>query len=365
MNWNRNKFWPLAALSMTLGTCLLNAQDDARIRNIENRVTTLEARKDGCCIINPSARPFASECWGIYLSVDPLLWQAHVDGLPIAVRTSDSVSFFNNANASKVKNLNFNWDWGFRLGLGANLSHDAWDILLQWTYWKSHASRDLHADNDTMFPSQGHPQQIIGQTSPHIESKWDVRLNILDLENGREFYVSRYLTLRPHAGFRTSWITHEFTNEYKEIPPLDLRQDVEGKCRFWGLGIRMGLDTEWRFGCGFSAFANWAQSLLYNFFSLKMHQTSVVNEDRSTLLRIDDFYHAGRQIVDMQIGLRYDWLSCDECFHFGIEAGWEHHYFPGLNQNIKFVDDIMVGNLITYLGDFASQGYFVKVRFDF
>lgn len=366
MNWIRNTFWHLAALSLGLKSGLLNAQDDAHIRNLENRVTALEDRKDSCCVINPSARPYAPECWGIYLTVDPLLWQAHVDGLPITVHTTGTSAFFNDVGTSKVKNLHFNWDWGFRIGLGANLGHDAWDMLLQYTYWKSHASRGLSSNADqTMFPSQGHPQQIAAQTSNHIDSKWNIHLNVLDLENGREFFVSKYLTLRPHAGLRTAWISHEFTDEYKDIPPLDVRQDVKGKCRFWGIGIRMGLDTEWGFGCGWSAFANWAQSLLYNYFSLKIEQDSIINEDKNPLLRVDDFYHAGRQIIDMQIGLRYDWISCDECYHIGIEAGWEHHYFPGLNQNIKFLDDIMLGNLITFLGDLAIQGYFIQARFDF
>jgi len=89
------------------------------------------------------------------------------------------------------------------------------------------------------------------------------------------------------------------------------------------------------------------------------------NGVKTPQLNTRNFYHAGTFIMDMQIGFRYDWISCDECYHLGFDLGWEHHYHPGLNQFILFVNNAMTGKFVINQCDLAAQGYYVKVRFDF
>lgn len=353
--------------ALTLSTALV-ADDESRLRNIENRITAMEDSQNGCCVLNPPARPFNACDWGIYLKVDPFVWQAHASGIAPAIETSSSPLFFNSDGKSQVKNFNFDWDWGFRLGLGCNLPHDGWDTLLQWTYWKTSASKTIPVPaTGALFPRLGHPGVVFIQSATGLEGKWDLKLDFLDLENGRAFYVSRFFSLRPFAGLRSAWLNQHLNTTYDGIgigsaPALAVNQSN----RYWGLGIRGGLDMQWGFSSNWSLFSNYSSSLLYNYFSVKHKETELgANGAEVEQFDVVNFYHLGTSITDMQIGVRFDWSSCDECFHLGLDLGWEHHYFPGQEKFLLFVDFNTRGSYVDDLGALATQGYFLKVRFDF
>lgn len=363
----------LLGLPVVLGASLGFSADEARIRNLENRVTSIECSQNSCCMVNPPARPYPADCWGFYVSIDPLIWQAHMNGLPVAIETKDGTSLFN-GNRNKVKKLDFDWDWGFRLGLGFNLSHDGWDLLLEWTRWRTDARRNFSAGaNEVIYPVQGHPARTFSQFGGRLESDWDLDYDLLDFVLGREFFVSHCLTMRPFGGLRTAWIEQKWDVELSEIPPNvqnpispNTRHDVEKRDRFWGIGIRGGVDMQWGVGWDFSLFSNFAGNLLYAYHSVK--QDEFASEDdgpKSALFRIENFYHVGTSIFDAQIGVRYDWRSCDDCYHLGLDLGWEHHFHHGQNQFMLFVDEAMDGKFVANQGDLGVQGYFFKIRFDF
>lgn len=380
MNRIAKNLSPLAALSLIAGSSLLNASaccEDMYMRNLENRISALECQNVCCSVINPPARPFAQDCWGFYVAIDPLLWQAHENGLPIGVKT-DAPPFFNSSGESKIKQVSFHWAWGFRLMGGFNFAYDGWDTALSWTFWRPDGSKHFSAgQNEAVYPSEGHPALLggtttnpTGTTATHAGSHWKLALSLLDLELGREFFVSKYLVLRPFAGLRNAWIKQKFRNNYTGLGnnPLapDTGHSLKQKTDFWGLGILGGVDTEWFLGCGWGIFANFSGSLLHGFIKADYDEyTGHPDRTKAILTRNDDFYHIGRAISDAQLGVRYDWVSCDECFHFGAELGWEQHMFWGQNQFIHFVDNRMPGKLIVNQGDLTTQGFFARVRVDF
>lgn len=370
MNWNAKKLWPTAALSLIAGSSLLCADygDDARSRNFESRLAALECRDNCSAMVNPPARPFAKDCWGFYVAVDPFIWQAHENGMPIAIQTTNNPNFFNSSGENRVKNLDFHWNFGFRLAAGLNLDYDGWDTALTWTRWHTTAKRNFSAgQNENLFPDQGSPIRTFGMTAGSARGHWKLHLNQLDWELGREFYVSKHLTLRPFAGLRSAWINQKFTTTYNELAFNPLTPDTsrfnKAKSNYWGLGILGGIDTLWDLGCGWGIFADYSASLLYGYFKIDADEYS--SPRTGIVQRTDNFYHLGRAITDMQLGVRYDWVSCDECYHLGFEAGWEHHMFWGQNQFIYFVDSGMSGAFVSNQGDLTTQGYFLRVRFDF
>jgi hypothetical protein len=368
MNWNAKKLGPSAALSLIAGSSLLFADngDDARMRNLESRITAIECRNNCCAMVNPPARPFAKDTWGFYVAIDPLLWQAHENGLPVGIVTGGPG--FNNSGTNKVKNPHFEWSWGFRLTGGLNLECDGWDTALTWTRWNTTAKTHFSAgQNNEILPTAPTPLNAGLLTAGHASARWRLHLNVLDWELGREFYVSRCLTLRPMIGLRSAWISQKFRATYDELPVIVSTEDVKDRerCKYWGLGPLGGIDTQWGLGCGWSIFGNYSASLLYGFFKTPFRERLDTVVPPNIKNRTKNFYHVGRAISDMQIGLRYDWLACDECYHLGVEAGWEHHMFWGQNQFMVFVNDIMPGKFIANQGDLTTQGYFVRVRFDF
>jgi len=339
-------------LTSLIATSVLLAEDEVRMRNLENRVTSLEDSQNGCCYINPPARPFPAECWGLYVSVDPLIWQANANGLPTVIETFDGSDLLHANGKSRVRNFSFDWDWGVRTGIGLNTLHDGWDVLLQWTHFRSDARRKVTADvNDTLVTTQGHPA-ITSPLARESSSEYELHYDLLDLVNGRQFYVSKYLTLRPFAGFRSAWIKQEMRFSYPET-------FVRKEDRTFGIGIRGGIDMQWEVCRDLSLFSNYAANLLYSYHSIESHQKG---DER---VQVGSFYHVGKAIHDMQIGIRYDWFSCDCCYHFGIDFGWELHFHPGQNQVLNFADEAMTGKFFANQGDLGIQGFYASVRFDF
>lgn len=354
------KYVPL----LTILSCALFAdEDEGRLRNIENRLHSLECSQP-CCLINPPARPYPAECWGFYINIDPIIWQAHVNGTGFAVVTKKSPDFFNATGQSRVRNLNYDWDWGFRLGIGLNTTHDAWDFLLQWTRWCTDGKRNVNAEDDqTIFPRFGH-SSLLGPTSANrVSAKWEMDYNLLDLEWARSFFVSSCVSLRPFGGLRTAWIDQkEFDIDFRDLINSSFSTfDILQSDRFWGIGIRTGLDSSWELSHGFSLFNNFAGNLLYSYHSVHHKEKG----DGNTLFDVGSFHHQGSAIFDMQIGIRFDWFSCDCCYHVGLDLGWEHHWHPGQNQFLLFVDENMPGKYVANQGDLGIQGYYLKIRFDF
>ncbi len=377
MNWNDKNLGPLAAFSLIAGSNLLSAVccDDMYMRNLENRVAALECQSVCCTVVNPPARPFAQDCWGFYIAVDPLLWQAHENGLPVGIQTDDSVALFNSSGESKTKGMSFHWTWGFRLTGGFNFDYDGWDTALTWTRWYPDASGHFSAgQDDTIFTTQGAAGLAASNGIPlratRVSDHWKARLNILDWQLGREFFVSKYLIFRPFAGLRSAWIGQKFKTIYTGLSNNPATPDpgrrVKHKSDFWGLGILGGVETEWSLGCGWGIFANFSTSLLHGFIKLDFDEYSLPRDKpRAVLIRNDNFYHLGRVITDAQLGIRYDWISCDECLHLGAHLGWEQHMFWGQNQFMQLVDSNGGGKTIANQGDLSAQGFFLRIRFDF
>ncbi|MDN3507052.1 MAG: Lpg1974 family pore-forming outer membrane protein [Simkaniaceae bacterium] len=308
--------------------------------------SSLFAEEECCFSYNPPARAFAPECCGFYLNVDPVIWQARVGGTGIAVQENGH---------SRVQNLNYDWDWGFRVGIGVNTSHDAWDVLLQWTHWSTDAKRDF--SGSTNFPRFGH----IEESANVVSSNWKLQYDLIDLEAAREFWISSCVSMRPFGGLRAAWIDQkEFDIDLEGLSSYS-SYCIGQSDRYWGIGIRSGLDMQWGFGHGFSFFNDFAGNLLYSFHSVKHKEKG----DGDLLFDVKNFFHIGSAIFDMQLGLRYDWISCDCCYHVGLDLGWELHWLPGQNQFLLFVDEEVPTKYVSNQGDLGIQGYFLKVRFDF
>jgi hypothetical protein len=406
MNLNQ-KLGQLAVLPLAAFACILNADVNPhkKISDLESRISALEYQCNSC-MINPPARPTQKCDWGALITVDALLLKAQENGLEFAVTTQngpDVDSSFEQSvfqGKSEGKSLDFDWDWGVRVGLGANLPRDGWDVVLNWTHFLSTSKTKVTPgagesilttflntqDPDISFGTQSVFAKQSGTATGAISS-WRLLLNELDLELGRQFYTSDWLTLKPHAGLRTAWIHQKDNVSYTGlVHPLDTNEiyfneaNVNMKNNFWGLGLLGGLDTQWGIGCGWSVLANFAASILYGYFDNNHTESAVVSVtpadpadnpanlavgDTDTFFEFHRFNHVGRFITDFILGIRYDRMFCCDAYHLGFDVGWEHHLFFGQNQFIYFDSSIQPAQSFSNQGDLYLQGVSFKVRFDF
>jgi hypothetical protein len=384
MKWNLKKMWPAAAASLVAMSSVLSAADDAQMRNLENRVSSLEQRKGANGMINPPARPRLADQGGIIISGEALLWKPYENGLEFALTNKGPSSTtvphgVNFAGNSKVHTVDFDYAWGFRVGLGADIPHDGWDANLMWTRLHSTDTRHVRADDDSngslyimwdnpAFPATDNPIAGTVNLAQRAHGKWRLRFDMFDLELGREFYVSKWLTLRPNIGLRGGLIHQKFKTRYSGQDVAATGYDfIKGNFTndFWGVGPRGGLNTMWGLGCGVSIYGDAAVSLMYGQFNVKEHVSGTTGSSKTNRLRIHRNVHLPRASTDLALGLRYDVMFDDDSYHFGIHGGYEQHMFFSQLQLMNPVNDIYDGKVVSNLGDLALHGWTLGARFDF
>jgi hypothetical protein len=184
-------------------------------------------------------------------------------------------------------------------------------------------------------------------------------MNLLDLELGREFFVSKWLTLRPFMGARAAWFNRAFKYSYSGAG----KDSGHNHNRFRAGGLRGGLDTQWGLSCGWSFFGDLALSLLYGTQRLHSHQDT---SSGGRVQHLHDAWSATRAMLDLAFGLRWDHLfGCNDAYRIRIQFGWEQTSLFGYEKDINFVNGTFAGKFAYNSGDLAVNGVSLQARFDF
>ena len=381
MYWNfKNKLGAVAG-SLCAFTGLVNADvKDKQIRSLENRVTALEHRKGATGIVNPPARPQIRNGADLFVYGDLLYWKANANGIPFAVINKGSSA---NLAHSKVENLRGEWDLAFRVGVGYNVPHDGWDLSLSWLRYNSHGHhKQIHSSSDRfIFPYWAPSADPIADngTCARAKGRWRVLLNQLDLDLGREFFVSKWLTLRPHAGLRSDWIYQKVKADYGKFAsllPSSSEVDIRCRDRWWGIGLESGLDTQWGLGGGWSIFADLAVAIVYGEHCIRVKDddkppvfdfsNGADSTPNGTFVKLrDNHIWIAHPILDMQLGIRWDAMLANDRLHLGIQLGWENHLYFSQNQFPIFGDDYNFGKFFANQGDLSFEGWTLGLRLDF
>ena len=297
---------------------------------------------------------------------------------------------------TKIKHLHQRWDLGWRLGVGYQSPCECWDAALLWTHFDTdtHAKHDdpvnpnqwfTPAWNSIPVPFTDDDPNLLGGNLPpdgttsfpvqYSYAHWKLRMNLVDLEIGREFCVNSCLSLRPHVGVRGASINEKYKIKYEVIAavgaselaaPIDY---IDLKNDFEGAGVRGGLDTDFDLGCGLSIYGGVAVSLLYGETEINSKERLIVTTLPTSNVfetRQKDNDCGCRAITDAEIGIR--WQKC--CFNKIIvtEIGWEHHFFFNENQFEKYTNFDGTDNAATDRfpqvahGDLSVQGLVWSTR---
>ena len=374
---------------ISISPCLFSV-DSAEFHSLERRVSSLEKDKNKLEVINPSARPFVKDGIGLFLKGDILFWQASETNLGYGIENADGTTYLNDG---RTLIPHFDWDWGFKVGIGYNIPFDGWDMFFQWTrFYTNNGAHGVSAEaNNIIFPTFVNAElpTTFGQNQPgpiqsgflSASSYWNMKLNLIDAELGREFIVKKWLTLRPFAGLRNAWIRQHFRVNYHNGnifsgrlsgPFTGQTISVQMKNNFWGFGLRSGINTQWGFGEGFSAFGDLAAAILLGNFRISQLETNPTNSSLGTRLNLSEEFVAARTIIDMSLGIRYSCLVAEDRYSLQLQLGWEQHLFFNQNQLMKFptTSGFSFGRNYSGLsiidhGDLDTHGITFTARFDF
>ncbi|WP_420422696.1 Lpg1974 family pore-forming outer membrane protein [Simkania sp.] len=98
--------------------------------------------------------------------------------------------------------------------MGSYFFHDNWDVNLNYTWFES---------DDSSGTTKLEPSAVISLKLPdsvpwrHARSHHDLNYNNLNLEIGREYFISRTISTRPEIGLKSSWIYDRQKVRYSEV----------------------------------------------------------------------------------------------------------------------------------------------------
>ncbi|MCI0381676.1 MAG: Lpg1974 family pore-forming outer membrane protein [Chlamydiae bacterium] len=316
--------------------------------------------------ITPNAGPCVNNGVDLYVTADFIYWTAREDNLGYVVSTGQ---VNNGASSATARGGVHHPDWkfrpGFKVALGMNFEHDGWDSKIEYTWnrWRRISDSTTPSGTklllDTLIAVNDDPFSISPVT--RASARWRFNLNVLDWELGRNYYISRYLMLRPHFGFKGTWGRQRFNTTFNGLTGADAHvKTSRWRMPYWGIGIRAGLDTAWHFTKSFSLFGEIAFTGLWEQFKPRRHDVdqNIVTGLFTSLFNVDYEFHTIKPIIEWIIGLRWETWFSDDNYHFGIEAGWEEQWWGGQNQFFRLTTE-------SDWGDLVMQGLTVKVRFDF
>lgn len=331
--------------------------------------------------VTPNAGPRVKNGWDFYGVAAFTYWTAHEDGLAFATIQADlTIGTF--VPETQIAIPDFDWKPGFKVGAGMDFCHDGWDIFLNYTWFHSmNNTRSIAVD------PAGNPDVVdsywlvnlpfFTDVSPvnlleFYESsfgKWGVRLNVFDLELGRNFYMSRRLQFRPYFGLKGMWerqnLFVNFNSFLANGTELEYSQ-MNNNLKNWGIGIRAGFDTAWHFTNSFSLLGEFALTGLWEQFKVHRVDSSTIFA-ASTLtgpgnvsgVNHTSNYYNLKPVIEWFLGFRWETWTCGQGYHFALDAGWEQQIWFGQNQFLR-IDDLDADH-----GDLGLQGLTARFRFDF
>jgi len=375
---------------MASSTAFAGMDMDSRVTQLENQMQQVRTETAmGTYGAQTATARAEVDGYGWFFTADVLYWHAKVGGTEFAYSDNDPAGAF--PVKGRTKDIDFDWDWGLRFGLGYNFDHDGWDVRLQYAWFDSNGSDSTRAGlNSTVIPLRGSSTIVATSVAAvgtiydaflyasSAKSQYDFDYQAIDLELGRAYYISGKLSFRPHWGLKTAWIDQEQITRYtggvatpngqgpnNQGDNLGLGVNtvhIKDDCDFWGLGPRVGVDSKWYLGNGFSLFGNVAGALLFGYFDVDHKERfSAVTDNR---IKLNANRHAFSPTVQMQLGLRFDKYIHNNKQHLGIGLGFEANYWWRQNQMIK-IDDAAVLKYERYSDDVSMHGLTLDFKWDF
>lgn len=317
--------------------------------------------------ITPNAGPRVAHGADVFITADFIWWKGVQNGLDYAIsgvlgNGAALAAVTTVSGKGNVKDPGFGWEPGFKVGLGLNLSHDGWDLYAQYTWYQSNQSDSTTGITTITNSVPAVSPVLIAIDETKRSANWDLHFNVIDVELGRNFYVSQFLTLRPHFGLKGTWQNQDyvvkiaptggFTNNARG--PYRSRQDHD----VWGIGVRAGLNTAWYFVKNWSIFGNIAWTAMWTDYDVDRRDTLVVDDTTTNVIVNTNLtQYDVRYVGEFELGLRWEIWFYDDNYHFAIQAGWEEQIWINYGSFIRLYNDVN--------GDLNFHGLNLKLRFDF
>ncbi|HSX10884.1 MAG TPA: Lpg1974 family pore-forming outer membrane protein, partial [Chlamydiales bacterium] len=299
----------------------------------------------------------------IYFYVEGLALQGMESNLQFTITDTSTVpTQLNGKLGGFGQDESWNYNFGLRAGFGTYVDHDAWNFDFDW-FW-------THITNSEGYQSGPGPLHPIGIPSDgstflaqsSTGANWECAVNVFDATLGKPYYISRKVIFNPHFGLRFGWIDQEYNVSLGGTTPLaavKLKADND----FFGIGARVGVDTNWLLGYGFKLFSNLSTSVLAGWFDIKQHfavpETTITGKLSNEPQMV---------VPNLDLALGLDWgTNLANCkYYLDFKAGYEFQIWWNQWNMRQFTNGASVGNFINVpvQGDLTLNGFTFKIQLD-
>ena len=309
----------------------------------------------------------------LFLLFDVLYWHAKVGGTEYAYSLQPSIIqtgsiILPHANGHTKYN-DFSWEWGLKAGFGINLPHDGWDVFAQYTWFKSNTTNS----SSKAPPSALMPLRLFS-TMLAIKAKsfFDLDYQNVDVNLGKSYFLSKMVMFRPFISVKSAWIDLDQNVTYTASSLNDflfpgtaqtVGHDFKSKNsnNFWGIGPRIGVDSKWFLGNGFSLFSDIAGALLYGYFKTLLREKIPPNNVQFAdggIIKNRHNFHLFVPFVQMYGGLAWQGYVNHDKQYITLKFGYEVQYYWRVNQMV-YTQDVS-----TPVGSFSNRASFDNLSED-
>lgn len=272
--------------------------------------------------------------WNVHTDASFIYWQPFQENMEPFLISSipNTVTLFD----GYIPRMNFDYKSGFKVGIGVNFDHDHWDSYAGYTWF--HGTDTITASvnpaDQAIIPLLG-PPGLFSTTSVQYfaegRSQWRLKMDLVDWDLGRNYYVGTHLLFRPALGIRGAWIRQNRTATFSTAPP----ESSEGSAVIyqnwfsWGVGPRGSLNTQWQLGRGFRLYGIGAADLLYTYYT-QMKETGIVVSPTGTLLSnigMNQKLNMLRTHLELELGVAWNtYFNCNK-WYLDFSLGYVFHDF--------------------------------------
>lgn len=310
-------------------------------------------------IRNQSVNPILTHAADLWIRGDLLLWQMSEDNLINCYVINSDLTLPHR----DFRNIHFDWDFGCRVGAGYTFPHDGWDTALFFAHYATAGKSSVKNEGGDHIPSPAWGPADVNSTTlelDHSKADFHFDLNQIDFGLGRSYYISKYFTLRPNFGLRSTWIHQKLHFDYENTDP-DLSVKGVLKNAFWGFGFTLGLAADWKFTKHWSLYGETDYAILLGQFDLDQTGERV----EMPHWKQKKIFDSGKGILDISAGFKYLVLFAKDRLAWTFRAGYEYHLYFNQNQFLISNGSNSFENFNTIKGNLAFQGVMLSGQFDF
>jgi hypothetical protein len=303
-----------------------------------------------------------------YFHVDGLMMQAKQQGMNFAIIDENGTSdplIRGQLEGFSSRNHDWKYQPGMRVGGGFYLNHDAWCVDFNWTWLNitDYKHANVSTGGGTLIPLWLTGVNMSGSNifGPRASANWQADYNTIDGRLCKPYYVSRYLVLSPHIGLRGVWIDQHFSVDYGATPGTPTSRTIHhGDNDFWGIGSRVGFDSEWILGKGWCLFGNFAASMIYGKFEVEQNMNYGVGVAGASVaglptagdgFNVENNFYQNVPNYEILLGVGWGSYFSKQRYRVGLKAAYEFHQWADQLNMVKFFSGTGA-----YASDFVSRG---------